>query len=116
PSPPTAPSRRTPSLPGDISPKRGEGVHSPSPLAGPESPDPRRRLGAQAHHLAARHLPPHEIRTPTHRDFVGTPGLRSSVTQLRLRSFRCSAPNHDLAHLDTNSLAANRWIRAGVCP
>jgi hypothetical protein len=32
--------------------------------------------------------------------------------QLRLGSFRCSAPTHDLAHLDTNSLAANWWIRA----
>jgi len=29
-----------------------------------------------------------------------------------MRSFRSSAPDHDLAHLDTNSLAANRWIRA----
>jgi hypothetical protein len=52
---------------------------------------PRRRLGAQAHHLAGRLL-------------------RSSFTQLGLRSLRCSAPTHDLAHLDNNSLAANRWI------
>jgi hypothetical protein len=28
-----------------------------------------------------------------------------ACTQRRLRSLRCSAPNHDLAHLDTNSLA-----------
>src|SRR3984893_1545948 len=67
----------------------------PSPEAPPQpgSTDPRRRLGAHAHHLAGRLL-------------------RSSFTQLRLRSLRCSAPTHDLAHLDTNSLAANRWIRA----
>ncbi len=32
--------------------------------------------------------------------------------QLRLRSLRCPAPAHDLARLATNSLAANRWIRA----
>src|SRR6202011_5819485 len=64
----------------------------------PGSTDPRRRLGAQAHHLAARRL-------------------RSSFTQLLLRSLLCSAPTHDLAHLDTNSLAAYRWIRAWVgCP
>src|SRR5207302_5549119 len=61
--------------------------------AKPGSTDPQRRLGAQAHHLAARLL-------------------RSSFTQLLLRSLRCSAPTHDLAHLDTNSLAANRWVRA----
>jgi hypothetical protein len=50
-------------------------------------------LGAQAHHLASR-------------------VLRSSFTQRLLRLLRCSAPTHDLAHLDTNSLAANRGIRA----
>src|SRR5262249_35452999 len=31
---------------------------------------------------------------------------------LRMRALRSSAPTHDLAHLATNSLAANRWIRA----
>ncbi|HJX19600.1 MAG TPA: DUF222 domain-containing protein, partial [Steroidobacteraceae bacterium] len=68
----------------------------------PGSTDPRRRLGAQAHHLAARSTQP-----------CGPgPRLRSSFMQLLLRSLRCSAPTHDLAHLDTNSLAANRWIRA----
>src|SRR5438105_11274574 len=71
-------------------PKDGANGRGISPK--PESTDPRRRLGAQAHHLAARLL-------------------RSSFTQLRLRSLRCSAPDHDLAHLDTNSLVANRWIR-----
>jgi hypothetical protein len=72
---------------------RGFGSRSRSlVLVKPESTNPRRRLGAQAHHLAGRLL-------------------RSSFTQLRLRSFRCSATTHDLAHLDTNSLAANRWIR-----
>src|SRR5205807_6983100 len=34
------------------------------------------------------------------------------IHAVRLRSLRCSAPDHDLAHLDTNSLVANRWIRA----
>jgi hypothetical protein len=59
----------------------------------PESTDPGRRIGAQAHHLAAQLL-------------------RSSFTRPLLRLLRCAAPIHDLAHLDTNSLAANRWIRA----
>jgi hypothetical protein len=68
----------------------------------PGSTDPRRRLGAQAHHIAARSTQP----------FGLGPRLRSSFTQLLLRSLRCSAPTHDLAHLDINSLAANRWIRA----
>jgi len=29
-----------------------------------------------------------------------------------MRAFRSSAPDPDLAHLDPNSLAANRWIRS----
>ena len=59
--------------------------------AGPT--DSRRRLGAQAHHLAALLL-------------------RSSLTHQRMGSLRSSAQAHDLAHLDTNSLGAYRWIRA----
>jgi hypothetical protein len=82
----------------------GEIYHSAG--AWPEPIDPRRRLGAQAHHLAARSTQP----------CGPVPRLRSSFTQLLLRSLRCSAPTHDLAHLDTNSLAANRWIRAWTRP
>jgi oligopeptide/dipeptide ABC transporter ATP-binding protein len=50
-------------------------------------------VGAQAHHL-------------------GTRRLRSSLTQLWLRALRCSVPDADLAHLNTNSLDANRQFRA----
>ena len=63
------------------------------PRACPNPPIRRRRLGPHAHHLAARLL-------------------RSSFMQPELHSLRCSAPDPDLAHLDTNSLAANRRIRA----
>src|SRR5262245_12194126 len=64
--------------------------------ASPGEPGPtdlHRRLGAQARHLAALLL-------------------RSSLTYRRVGSLRSSAQTHDLTHLDTNSLGANRWIRA----
>lgn len=43
---------------------------------------------------------------PHHGDLAGAPDLRSSLTQLRLRALRCSAPNHHLGHLAVQSLAA----------
>ena len=64
-------------------------------------PSCRRIFGAHAPHLAAQHLPPHEIC-----DFAGTPGLRSSLTHSRMGSLRSSAQAHDLGHLASESLAA----------
>src|SRR5215472_12114526 len=47
------------------------------------------------------------------RHTISRPGFCASrLRTLRVRALRCSAPDHDLAHLATNSLAANRWIPA----
>src|SRR5262249_7517158 len=66
------------------------------PAGGGLSPNPPIPAGA----LAPRH-------TISRSDFCG-PQLRS----LRVRAFRSSAPDHDLAHLSTNSLRVNRRIRS----
>jgi len=63
----------------DSKPSRIFGAHAPHPHPTKSAP-PTTAISWGPRDLAARHLPPHEIRTPTHRDFVGTPGLRSSLT------------------------------------
>src|SRR5262249_11039251 len=113
----------------DVAPARGEGQAASTPEL---SPNPPIHDGA----LAPRHtITPHEIL-----GFHGDPGISRpdfcgpQLRALRVRAFRSSAPDHDLAHLarkyrhfrggtttpqgtwglDTSSFAADRWIRARV--
>src|SRR2546421_9247324 len=56
--------------------------------------------------------PPHPRKSaPLHRDFPGTPGSRGPASAVlahprRVGSLRSSAPDHDLGHLATKSLAS----------
>src|SRR5438309_9012943 len=72
--------------------------------AGGATENPPRCFGAHAPHLRRRHLPPHEIRTPNHRDFVGTPGLRALGRVLTNTLPHVLGGSLHLGHLATESL------------
>src|SRR5258708_18841099 len=70
-------------------------------------PNCRRIFGAQAPHPTPGNPHPTTAISRGPRDLAALL-LRSSLTQQRMGSLRSSAQTHDLGHLDTESLAANR--------